>query len=76
MKEYKVLDHMKRVDKRDHIKETCYYFPHHAVIKDTRLKVVFDGSAPTSSSLRLGRIFTIRPPHKVNSLSKWSAIIK
>lgn len=53
MQEYLAMGHMQAVD------VTCnfptYYLPHHAVVKadsiTTKVRVVFDGSAPTSSGL-------------------------
>ncbi|XP_067141330.1 uncharacterized protein [Centruroides vittatus] len=60
MKEYLDLDHMERVQEPPADQTTyniCYYLPHHGVFRPdkttTRLRVVFNASAPTTSGLSL-----------------------
>ncbi|SPP89864.1 Hypothetical predicted protein, partial [Drosophila guanche] len=52
MKEYLSLGHMFLVPSEDR-KKCQYFLPHHCVIKEdsstTKLRVVFDGSAATTS---------------------------
>jgi hypothetical protein len=63
MTEYELLGHMSevKVDNRD-----GYYLPHHPVFKEdsttTKLRVVFDGSAKTSSGLSLNDVQMVGPP--------------
>jgi len=56
MSEYLDMNHMELVTNVDSNSQT-YYLPHHAVSQEdsitTKLRVVFDGSAPTSSGLSL-----------------------
>ncbi|XP_041451926.1 uncharacterized protein LOC121405330 [Drosophila obscura] len=64
MKEYLSLDHMSLVPNEDRHK--CRYFlPHHCVIKEdsstTKLRVVFDGSAVTTSGLSLNDLLMSGP---------------
>ncbi|XP_043257983.1 uncharacterized protein LOC122400525 [Colletes gigas] len=57
MEEYEKFGHMSRVPISEICGEMSYYLPHHAVIKETstttKVRVVFDGSAKTSSGLSL-----------------------
>jgi hypothetical protein len=63
MTEYELLGHMSevKIDNRD-----GYYLPHHPVFKEdsttTKLRVVFDGSAKTSSGLSLNDVQMVGPP--------------
>ena len=62
MEEYISLGHMTRCD--DDTNEG-YYLPHHAVIKEssetTRVRVLFDGSAKTTTGLSLNDIVMVGP---------------
>lgn len=59
MAEYLSINYMKLVTAPDS-KKCAYYLPHHAVLKEssitTKLRVVFDGSASSSSGLSLNDI--------------------
>nr|XP_012233615.1 PREDICTED: uncharacterized protein LOC105678681 [Linepithema humile] len=71
MQEYVDLGHMKHVSNpvNDHLQtkdySISYYLPHHAVLKPdsdtTRLRVVFDASAKTSSGLSLNDVQMVGP---------------
>ncbi|XP_076482649.1 uncharacterized protein LOC143304844 [Bombus vancouverensis nearcticus] len=56
IQEYLDLGHMTKVASR-HEPENDYYLPHHGVVKDsstsTKLRVVFDGSAPSTTGVSL-----------------------
>ncbi|XP_049301625.1 uncharacterized protein LOC125775149 [Anopheles funestus] len=66
MREYLQLGHMKKItqSEEDSGKES-YYIPHHSVVKPssttTKLRVVFDGSAPTSNGIALNTILRKGP---------------
>jgi len=64
MKEYEELGHMDPV-KPQQSKQPCYFLPHHAVFKETstttKTRVVFDGSAKTSTGLSLNDILQVGP---------------
>ena len=64
MDEYLELGHMEPVDSWAN-SQVAYYMPHHSVIKQssstTKLRVVFNASAKTSSSLSLNDIMMIGP---------------
>ncbi|XP_065085542.1 uncharacterized protein LOC135707605 [Ochlerotatus camptorhynchus] len=53
LKEYLSLGHMRLVESDNEGNSTVYYLPHHSVLKEssttTKLRVVFDGSAKTST---------------------------
>lgn len=64
--EYKSLGHMSEItDKEQLHTQVGYYLPHHAVFKlsstTTKLRVVFDGSAKTSSGLSLNDVQWVGP---------------
>ncbi|XP_037303533.1 uncharacterized protein LOC119193845 [Manduca sexta] len=62
MREYIRLGHMKRIQKED---STHYFLPHHGVWRDdsttTKLRVVFDASAVTTSNKSLNDIQLVGP---------------
>ena len=62
MEEYVSLGHMTRCDGDTN---EGYYFPHHAVIKEssetTKVRVVFDGSAKTTTGLPFNDIVMVGP---------------
>ncbi|XP_076392699.1 uncharacterized protein LOC143265299 [Megachile rotundata] len=66
MQEYIDLGHMSIVqDETVENSNSCYYLPHHAVFKSssttTKIRVVFDGSAKTSSGLSLNDAQLVGP---------------
>lgn len=66
LQEYKDLNHMKLVIPSDEESgNSSYYMPHHAVIKEesvtTKLRVVFDASATSSSGLSLNDALMVGP---------------
>ena len=65
MQEYEALGHMTRLDDLSVGIEQNYYLPHHAVCRDTstttKLRVVFDGSAKTSSGVSLNDAQLVGP---------------
>ncbi|XP_076376168.1 uncharacterized protein LOC143258753 [Megalopta genalis] len=64
MSEYETLGHMSRIVEDTH-EQSAYYLPHHAVFKEgsttTKLRVVFNGSAKSSSDLALNDIQLVGP---------------
>nr|XP_012153583.1 PREDICTED: uncharacterized protein LOC105664297 [Megachile rotundata] len=64
IQEYLTLGHMSPVPNEQETNEG-YYLPHHGVIKNTsdttKLRVVFDGSAPTTSGISLNETLHIGP---------------
>ena len=64
MNEYESLNHMSIVTP-ENAKATGYYLPHHAIRKETsittKIRVVFDGSAKTSSGISLNDTLMIGP---------------
>lgn len=58
MREYAQLGHMEKVKITNG--EICFYMPHKGVLREesltTKLRVVFDGSAPTSSGFSLNHL--------------------
>jgi len=71
MAEHLALGHMELADLS--FRGPTYYLPHHAVLKTdsttTKLRVVFDGSAPASSGLSLNNIM-LRGPKLQSDLIK------
>ncbi|GFU53490.1 integrase catalytic domain-containing protein [Trichonephila clavipes] len=64
MQEYLTLGHMELVPKNDYAKREAYYLPHHVVLRDssnTKLKVVFDASAKSTSGYSLNDILMVGP---------------
>ncbi|CAG7823308.1 unnamed protein product, partial [Allacma fusca] len=66
MTEYLQLGHMRQVESTSFESyPKNYYLPHHAVIKDTstttKLRVVFDASAKTSSGISLNDLLMVGP---------------
>ncbi|XP_076299586.1 uncharacterized protein LOC143218338 [Lasioglossum baleicum] len=67
MHEYESLGHMTRLTPIVPVDlDNCFYLPHHAVFKHssttTKLRVVFDGSAKTSSGISLNDTQLVGPP--------------
>jgi len=64
MEEYQALGHMVKIHE-SRLPSTHYYMPHHAVIKEssstTKVRVVFDASAKTSSSTSLNEKLLVGP---------------
>ncbi|GJQ70763.1 hypothetical protein Trydic_g23054, partial [Trypoxylus dichotomus] len=65
IKEYLELGHMRKAKPYNYSTEPHFYLPHHAVVKEnsitTRLRVVFDGSAKTSSGVSLNDTLMVGP---------------
>ena len=66
IKEYIDMGHMRLVNSQQPLPSTqCYYLPHHAVIKEssttTKLCVVFDASAKSSTGLSLNDVLKVGP---------------
>lgn len=75
IQEHLDLGHMERIKTTEkqltHVKEdgnltfSCYYIPHHAVVKEesktTKTRIVFDASATTSSGKSLNEILMVGP---------------
>ncbi|GJQ77806.1 hypothetical protein Trydic_g4703, partial [Trypoxylus dichotomus] len=65
IKEYLELGHMRKAKLYNYSTEPHFYLPHHAVVKEnsitTRLRVVFDGSAKTSSGVSLNDTLMVEP---------------
>ncbi|XP_076284702.1 uncharacterized protein LOC143211126 [Lasioglossum baleicum] len=65
MTEYESLGHMTEISSSIDTNELNYYLPHHAVIKldstSTKLRVVFDGSAKTTTGISLNDTQRIGP---------------
>nr|CAI5835990.1 unnamed protein product [Callosobruchus analis] len=63
IKEYEALNHMSVVDSLH--ANVMYYMPHHGVVKEesqtTKLRVVFDGSCPTSTGFSLNNLQMVGP---------------
>lgn len=65
IREYAELGHLSEVSVKDLSSNFCYYLPHHPVFKEssesTKIRVVFDASARTSSGLSVNDIQMIGP---------------
>ena len=65
MEEYLTLEHAERVPASELLVHPNFYLPMHAVFKDsstsTKLRVVFDGSAATSTGLSLNQALMVGP---------------
>ena len=66
MQDYQEQKHMIQIPEEEiHPDHPVNYLPHHAVFKDgsttTKLRVVFDGSAKTSSGLSLNDVQRVGP---------------
>ncbi|XP_068987944.1 uncharacterized protein [Bombus flavifrons] len=64
IQEYLELGHMTKIT-TDHYTDDGYFLPHHGVIKEssqtTKLRVVFDGSAPTTTGVSLNDVLHTGP---------------
>lgn len=68
MSEYEQLGHMSKIDdefESDNTNQMSYFLPHHGVINEnsitTKLRVVFDGSAPSDSGWSLNDLQLVGP---------------
>ncbi|XP_058814677.1 uncharacterized protein LOC131678501 [Topomyia yanbarensis] len=65
MREYLSLGYMRLVEADDEHHSQAYYLPHHPVIKEasttTKVRVVFDGSAKTSTGFSLNEALCVGP---------------
>ena len=65
MREYFSMDHAEEVPEAELLSQPQFYMPMHAVFKDssttTKIRVVFDGSAATSSGLSLNKALMVGP---------------
>ncbi|XP_058448694.1 uncharacterized protein LOC131428666 [Malaya genurostris] len=73
MREYLSLGHMRLVEADDEYNSQTYYLPHHPVFKEasttTKIQVVFDGSAKTSSGFSLNEALCVGPVVQDNLLT-------
>lgn len=65
MKEYKALGHMTKVTEENNDESVCFYMPHRGVLHKesltTKLRVVFNGSAVTTSGYSLNNMQIVGP---------------
>jgi len=65
MDEYTSLNHMEEISVNSSTENRCYYLPHHPVFREdsitTKLRVVFDASAKTTSNNSLNDLMMIDP---------------
>ncbi|XP_062558009.1 uncharacterized protein LOC134222881 [Armigeres subalbatus] len=66
IKEYEDLGHMREIEANvNEIPGSNYYLPHHCVLRPgsltTKLRVVFDGSAPTSTGVSINDVLQVGP---------------
>ncbi|XP_065172206.1 uncharacterized protein [Atheta coriaria] len=65
MKEYEQLGHMSQINPAHSQSSPIYYLPHHPVFKyessSTKVRVVFDGSAQSDSTISLNEIQMVGP---------------
>ncbi|KAK9729045.1 Phosphotyrosine interaction domain (PTB/PID) [Popillia japonica] len=63
--EYELLGHMTEINPVNDVASHKHYLPHHGVVKETstttKLRVVFDASAKTSSGLSLDNVLKVGP---------------
>ncbi|XP_025829218.1 uncharacterized protein LOC112904129 [Agrilus planipennis] len=73
LEEYESLNHMTKIDFDSINPNKSYFLPHHAVMKEssttTKLRVVFDGSAKTTSGHSLNDILMVGPNVQEDLLS-------
>lgn len=73
IQEYLDLNHMEVATPEDI--EKGYYLPHHAIIKETstttKIRVVFDGSAKTSTGISLNDSLLVGPTLQPDVFSHW-----
>lgn len=64
MREYEELGHMRKISYKNN-EEICYYMPHHGVLREnsltTRLRVVFDCGAATTTGVSLNDLQMVGP---------------
>ena len=65
MREYFSMDHAEEVPAEELLSKPQFYLPMHAVFKDssttTKIRIVFDGSAATSTGLSLNKALMVGP---------------
>lgn len=73
MKEYLDMGHMREVTAEEELLKNVYYLPHHPMLKSSSLtsktRVVFDGSARTTSGLALNDVLMYGPTVKEDIFS-------